>query len=119
MPEKKAHKEEKPLERMTVKELREIALEIPHEHTEIAVRDMNKEQLVSFIKKARGIADEGPSHPQKKAKAKVVLTKQDVKTKIRSLKKDRDAALEQKDARALSILRRRINRLKKLSRKIA
>jgi len=48
-----------------------------------------------------------------------VLTKQDVKTKIRSLKKDRDAALEQKDARALSILRRRINRLKKLSRKIA
>lgn len=120
MTEKKAHKEEKPLERMTIKELRDIALEIPHEHTEIAVRDMTKEQLVAFIKKARGIEDEAPAHaPKKKAKVKVALSKQDVKAKIRLLKKEKDQATQNKDSKALCILRRRINRLKKLSRKIA
>ncbi|HOM27844.1 MAG TPA: transcription termination factor Rho [Deltaproteobacteria bacterium] len=119
MSEKKPHKDEKPLERMTVKELREIALEIPHEHTEIAVRDMNKEQLVAFIKQARGIHDEPAApHPKKKAKAKVILTKQEVKARIRDLKKKAKASGGDDPKRA-SILRRRISRLKKLSRKLA
>ncbi|HPI92753.1 MAG TPA: transcription termination factor Rho [Deltaproteobacteria bacterium] len=118
---KKKHlKEEKPLEKMTVKDLREIALEIPHEHTEVAVRDMNKEQLVSFIKQARGIKDEGPAHleKKKKAKVKVALTKQDIKAKIRQLKEEK-AAVGKDERKSAALLRRRISRLKKKSRKIA
>lgn len=117
---KKHPKEEKPLEKMTVKDLREIALEIPHEHTEVAVRDMNKEQLISFIKQARGIKDEGPAHPEKKKKlkVKVVLTKQDIKAKIRQLKEEK-AAVGKDERKSAAQLRRRISRLKKKSRKIA
>lgn len=121
MTEKKHHKEEKPIDKMTVKELREVALEIPHEHTEVAVRDMNKEQLVAFIKQARGIKDEEPVHHEKKkkVKVKVVLSRQDIKAKIRKLKEEKLATSGDKDRKSASILRRRISRLKKLSRKIA
>lgn len=119
MTEKKHHKEEKPIEKMTIKELREIALEIPHELAEVAVRDMNKGQLIDFIKQARGIKDEGLAHPEKKkkSKVKVVLTKQDIKANIRKLKDQRDA--RDLDRKSASMLRRRISRLKKLSRRIA
>lgn len=121
MTEKKHHKEEKPIDKMTIKELREVALEIPHEHTEVAVRDMTKEQLVAFIKKARGITEEEPVHHErkKKGKVKVVITKQDIKAKIRGLKEDKIAAYANNDRKNASILRRRISRLKKMSRKIA
>jgi type III secretory pathway component EscV len=116
---KKIHKEDKPLEKMTVKDLREIGLAIPHDHLEVAVRDMNKEQLVAFIKEARGIKDEAP-HQKKKAKViKAALTKQEIKAKIRRLKADKSSAHEQKDAKKARILRRRISHLKKQSRKIA
>jgi hypothetical protein len=121
MTEKKHHKEEKSVEKMTIKELREIALEIPHEHTEVAVRDMNKEQLIIFIKQARGVRDEESAGSEKKKKnkvkkVKVVLTKQDVKARIRKLKEEKAAVNDRKNA---SILRRRISRLKKLSRRAA
>ena len=48
------HKEHdgKHLEKLTIKELREIAAEIPHER---AILDMKKEELVALIKEARGI----------------------------------------------------------------
>ena len=51
---KKEHKEhdEKHLEKLTIKELREIAAEIPHEK---AIHDMKKEELITFIKEVRGI----------------------------------------------------------------
>ena len=41
---KKEPHEEKPLEKMTVKELREIALAIPHS---TAVHDMKKDEIVA------------------------------------------------------------------------
>ena len=118
---KKHHKEEKPIDKMTIKELREIALTIPHDHTEVAVRDMTKEQLTSFIKEARGIKEEAPirHEKKKKARAKVVLTKQDIKAKIRKLKKDKAEAHERSEKKTIGILRRRISRLKKQIRKIA
>jgi hypothetical protein len=119
MTEKKHHKEEKPLDKMTIKELREVGLEIPHEHTEVAVRDMNKEQLIAFIKEARGIKDEEPAarEKKKKVKVKVVLTRQDIKANIRTLKAQKAAG--QGDRKSASKLRRRISRLKKLSRRAA
>ena len=117
---KKQHKDEKPLEKMTVKDLRDIALEIPHDHATVAVRDMKKEELVAFIKEARGIVDEEPAKKKVSVKAeKVALTKPEVKQKIRTLRQEKKAAQDAKETKKADILRRRINKLKKLSRKIA
>lgn len=117
---KKQHKDEKPLEKMTVKDLRDIALEIPHDHATVAVRDMKKEELVAFIKEARGIVDEEPAKKKVSVKAeKVALTKPEVKQRIRGLKQEKKAAQDAKETKKADILRRRINKLKKLSRKIA
>ena len=118
--ERKNHpaKESKPLEKMTVKDLKEIALAIPHEHTEVAVSDMKKGELIEFIKKARGIVDEVPAK-KPKAEKKTVLTRQEIKQKIRSLREEKKAARDAREKTKLDIIRRKINRLKKLSRKTA
>lgn len=106
MAEKKAGKE-KPLEKMTATELREMAKEIP----EITgAHGMNKPELISAIKKARGIEDNG-----KKAGASM----RDLKAKIKALKAERSAALEAEDTRMAAIYRRRISRLKKRTRRSA
>jgi hypothetical protein len=99
-------KKEKPLERRTVKELREEALTIPDVQ---GVHGMNKEELISILRKAKGI--EAP--PQKKTEAV-----RDVKHKISELKKVRDAERGEGAARArLEILRKKISRLKKQTRR--
>ena len=108
-------KENKPLEKMTVKDLKEIALTIPHEHTEVAVSDMKKDELVAFIKKARGITGDLPAKKQK-AQPKTELTKQEIKKRISELREEKKTVQDKSRA---DILRRRINRLKKLSRKSA
>ena len=98
----------KPLDKMTVKELREVALELP----EITgVHGMNKAELLSKIKAAKGIVEE----PVKKASATV----HEVKIQIKEFKVKRAAALKEKDAKMAGIYRRRISRLKKKSRKVA
>src|SRR5664280_350882 len=86
---KKEH-DEKHLDKLTVKELREIAAEIPHEK---AVHEMKKEELIAFIKEARGIKDE-TSVKKKKHIGKIKMTKPDLKAKIRELKALRLQALE-------------------------
>ena len=103
---------EKALDKMTVKELREIALGIPHAQ---AVRDMKKEELIAFIKEARGIRDEAPVRPMKKV-VKLKMSRAEMKAKIRELKGLKMQAHEEKDSRKVRILRRRISRLKKRSR---
>ncbi|MEJ2729172.1 MAG: Rho termination factor N-terminal domain-containing protein [Deltaproteobacteria bacterium] len=60
---------EKPLEKMTVKELREMAKDIPGI---TGVHGMKKDELVVEIKKAKGIKDE----PVKKADASIAELKQ-------------------------------------------
>lgn len=111
---KKAH-EEKPLEKMTAKELREIAMEIPHS---TAVSGMKKEELVAFIKEARGIKEEAPAR-RKRHVPKLKLTKTELKSKIRELKGVRLHALEARDEKMAKAVRRRISRLKKKSRSAA
>ena len=102
-PEKKSPGDkQKPLEKMTVKELREMAKDIPQI---VGVHGMKKEELIVEIKKAKGITDE----PVKKADATVAQLKQ----KIKALKIERQAALEAKDKKKATIFRRRISRLKK------
>jgi hypothetical protein len=103
--EKKADAE-KPLDKMTVKELKEIGLSIPELK---GVHGMNKQDLLIAIKKARGIEDS----PKKTASTSVKVLKQ----KINSLKSQHQAVLEAKDARMAKIYQRRISRLKKKTRK--
>ncbi|MGB6064014.1 MAG: transcription termination factor Rho [Desulfomonilaceae bacterium] len=101
-------KKEKPLERWTIKELREEALKVPETQ---GIHGMNKEELLAILRKAKGIEEP----PQKKAKAV-----RDVKAKISELKKVRDEERAQGVARTrLDILRRKISRLKKLTRRAA
>lgn len=114
---KKVHKEhdEKHLEKLTIKELREIAEEIPHER---AIHDMKKEELVAFIKEAHGIKDETPVK-KKKHIGKIKMTKPELKAKIRELKALRLQALESKQDDKAVRFRRQISQLKKQSRRLA
>jgi protein-arginine kinase activator protein McsA len=114
---KKEHKEhdEKNLEKLTIKELRDIAAEIPHEK---AIHEMKKEELVAFIKEARGIKDETPVR-KKKHIGKIKMTKPELKAKIRELKTLRLKALESKERDKASLLRHQISQLKKKSRRLA
>lgn len=93
---------------MTVKELREVALELP----EITgVHGMNKGELLAKIKEAKGIEDE-PVHEHSDSVGKV-------KNRIKAFKAKRAAALQENDAKMATIYKRRISRLKKKSRKVA
>jgi hypothetical protein len=106
---KKERHEEKPLDKMTITELREIALEIPRT---TAVHDMKKEELLTLIKEYRGIKDETQV---RKAPGNVG----EIKGRIRQLKGEKTAAQEARDHKRVIALRRRISRLKKQTRRIA
>ena len=106
--EKSAQTKEKALEKMTVKDLREIAKDIPGI---TGVHGMKKDELLDQIKAAKGIIDE----PVKKADANIAELKQ----KIKALKAKRQSALEAKDKKKASIFKRRISRLKKKTRRLA
>lgn len=104
----KKEKKEKPLDRMTAKELRETALNIP----EISgVHGMNKAELLAEIKKARGIV------VVKSEKSDVSI--REIKKKIQGLKAQKAEAYENKDEARARILRQRVSRLKKKTRRAA
>jgi hypothetical protein len=108
MGKKQKEKKEKPLDRMTAKELRETALKIP----EITgVHGMNKIELLAAIKKARGIVDE--------VTRKSDVSVREIKKKIRDLKALKAQADENKDKAQAKTVRRRISRLKKKTRRAA
>lgn len=97
---------EKPLDKMTAKELREVAKEM----SEITgAHGMNKGELLAAIKEVRGIAD-----TKKKSSGGQL---RDIKKKIQTYKSERAAALEAQDRRMAKIYRRRISRLKKKTRR--
>lgn len=108
MGSKKKETKEKPLEKMTANELRELAKGIDGI---TGVHGMNKAELVAVVKESRGIADGGP----KKGDSSV----RDIKRRIRELRSQREAALAGDDTRRAQILRRRIGRLKKKTRRAA
>ncbi|MBW1691729.1 MAG: Rho termination factor N-terminal domain-containing protein [Deltaproteobacteria bacterium] len=111
-------KAEKDLDRMTVKELRVIAAE---ETDLVGVHSMKKAELLAAIKEAKGIAEE--KAPKKKAPAekakKEELTSKDLKAKIAELKVKKEEFRKARDRRMVEVLRRRINRSKKRTRKLA
>ncbi len=105
MGKKKKETKEKPLDKMTANELRDVGKQIP-ELT--GVHGMNKAELISAIKKARGITE----YSVKKSDSSV----RKIKEKIKNLKTEREAALNSNDNKMAKIYRRRITRLKKKTR---
>jgi len=100
---------EKPLEKMTAKELREMALEI---EGIVGVHGMNKAELIAAIKEAKGIVDEG----RRKLDPAAI---REAKKKIKELREIQAKARQEGDKRLLAVTRRRINRLKKKTRRLA
>jgi len=98
---------EKKLEKMTIKELREIALQIP----EITgVHGMNKEELISALKKIYGIKEE----PKR-----VGESMRELKAKIRKFKVLAEEAKKNKDWTKYERYRRLASKFKKRTRKLA
>ena len=139
MSEEKAEATEKPLEKMTVKALREIAKEIP----EITgAHGMKKEELLAAINEVRGVNAETAEtetgqaetvetetvkaetvKADKSIKGKAVpktgSTTGEIKKQIKAFKAQRQAALEAQNQKMATVYKRRISRLKKKSRKAA
>ena len=104
---------EKPLDKMTVIELREFAL--AKDLGISGVHAMKKEELLPAIKAALGIKDEEPA----KKGVEVKATVGEMKKKILLLKEEKKTAISSRDKKKITVLRRRINRLKKRSKKVA
>ena len=134
---------EQDLERMTVKELRTLAAESTDL---VGVHAMKKAELMAAIKEAKGIKEEkgikeakeikeekGVKEEKEIKEAKGIkeekapkkrieeggITVKQLKVKIVELKRKRQEAREAKDKRMVNILRRRINRVKKRTRKFS
>ena len=95
MAEKQA--KEKPLEKMTAKELRELALTMGELS---GVHAMNKAELIAGIKEVTGAIREA-------------------KAAYQALKAKRDAARETASKNELEIMRKKLSRLKKKTRALA
>jgi hypothetical protein len=118
--------EEKPIEKMTVVELREIAKGI---EGITGVHAMKKDQLLAAIKENKGdeaAADTEPVKAEEKPKKKVpkkveekVSSVKQLKEKAAKLREEKISAREANDKNKVTVLRRRINRLKKMTRKAA
>jgi len=107
---------EKPLEKMTAPELKEVAKKIPGL---TGVHAMKKTDLVAVIKKYYGIEEEVPATGKKKKAEKRKVSVKELKGKIIQLREKKEEARATKDRKNVEILRRRINRLKKQTRKVA
>lgn len=115
MTEKKAT-HDKPLDKMTVTELREVAKEIP---SITGAHGMKKAELLAAIQEAKGIVVEEPKKPKAKPKIKSALTVQEMKALIKGLRSECEKALADRDKKKAKIIRRRISRLKKKTRQAA
>ncbi|MBR9982861.1 MAG: transcription termination factor Rho [Desulfatitalea sp.] len=108
MAAKKKADKEKPLDKMTVIELRDIAKQI---EGVVGVHGMNKAELLTAVREERGITEP--------PKAKGSVDAKQVKSKIKSLKLQRGQALVAKDKAMATRYRRQISRLKKQTRRDA
>jgi protein-arginine kinase activator protein McsA len=105
--------EEKPIEKMTVKELRALAKELGAE----GVSGMQKEELIRFILQVRGKPG-GPGGEKVVKIGKRTVNVTAVKRQIRQLKAERKKLLSEGKKEEARKLRERISRLKKLTRKV-
>ncbi len=100
---------EKHLEKLTAKELREMALEMGGI---TGVTAMKKEELIAAIRQAKGL-------PAKETRVKPVDTVLEVKRRIREFRLKRDELREAGKREEASRLNKKISRLKKRTRKFA
>ena len=105
MGSKKKVVKEKPLDKMTAKDLRELAINTPGI---TGAHGMNKDELISIIKEARGIVEA----PTKKTNANV----RELKVKIKELKAKHEAAIGDDNSKMSRIYRSKIIKLKKKTR---
>lgn len=96
------------LKHKTVADLREIAKGIEHDAVQ-GYTQMNKDHLLSALSKALGIQHE--HHDV------VGVDKSAIKSRIRELKTQREAAIAAHDNAQLKVVRRTIHRLKRRIRK--
>ena len=108
MGKKEKVKKEKPLEKMTSKELKEVALEIKDIS---GVHGMNKEELIPVIKESRGIVDE--------VSKKDSTGMRELKKKIAALREKKNEAKSAGDRKHAQAFRKKMNRLKKRTRRAA
>jgi len=99
---------EKTLDKMTAKELRDLALSTGGI---VGVHAMNKAELIAAIKEVRGIVEEKSS--------KKNMDVRGLKVKIRELKDKRGKAAEDGNRKLADAFRRRISNLKKKTRRAA
>ena len=102
----KKEKKEKPLDRMTAKELREMALGM---EGIVGVHAMNKSELLAAIKEAKGIEDE-----KKRDKSGDVRS---IKKRIRELRSQKETMREAGEKDKVQMLKKRISKLKKKTRR--
>jgi hypothetical protein len=109
---KKKEKEtkQKPLEKLTAKELRELALSL---EGIVGVHAMNKNELIAAIREVKGIAEE------RQTARKGDVDVRSLKSKIKELKEKRSVAKEGGNNLLADAFRRRISNLKKRSRRTA
>lgn len=108
MSKKEKENKEKPLDKMTAKELRDLAIASGNL---VGVHAMNKAELISAIKEERGIVDD-------KSKKKDVDVRA-IKSKIKELRGRHEQAKEDGKVKLADSFRRRISNLKKKSRRAA
>jgi hypothetical protein len=109
----KKDEHDKPLDKMTVTELREVAKEIPDI---TGVHGMKKNELLKAIVTVQGGEPPPKNKPAGPAKATTTKSIQELKKIIRDLKIQRRQALVDEDKNKAKIYRRRISRLKKKTR---
>ncbi len=100
---------DQPLEKLTVKELKEMALATGGITGATA---MKKEELIAAIKEVKGI-------PIQKTREKPVDTIVDIKKRMRELRAKREELREAGKQKETGLLKKRISRLKKKTRKLA
>ncbi|MCD6293575.1 MAG: transcription termination factor Rho [Deltaproteobacteria bacterium] len=107
---------EKPLTKMTVVELKEVAKEIPGA---VGVTAMEKADLLSLIKEYYGLEDDAVEKKKKVKKVKAKASVKELKVKSIELRCKKTEVRKAGDPKQINILRRRLNRLKKQTRKVA
>lgn len=109
------------LQHMTVKELRELAKELPGVS---GIHSLKKDELVALLAGGKGggaktaKADAPKAKREKKPKAeKKPRSKGEIKSLLGELRQAKESAQSANDKTRAEMLRRRINRLKKQTRK--
>ncbi|MFP3927481.1 MAG: transcription termination factor Rho [Desulfobacteraceae bacterium] len=103
----------KPLEKMTATELREVAMEIPGV---AGAHAMKKDELLDLIREAWDLEQKGAAAGKR---TRTGATVKELKEKIARIKEEKQEARKADDKARVEVLRRRMNRLKKQTRKAA